>query len=188
MKKLLLILLCLPLLFSTCKKEDEEPTTNNNGNNGDTFLSINDGSVWTLNTNKTYRESSSISNYGAIYCPEIGFYNSDYFFIHKENGHSCLSFNCCVWYSEGLVNGEDGFDVSITKNTDVELWIEKKFVLGKNEFLTMQHKFTLISDNQLKIITNMIDSPPGWNVNDYFSDISSPPQYIKSTETNLSCN
>ena len=29
MKKLLLILLCLPLLFSTCKKEDEEPTNNN---------------------------------------------------------------------------------------------------------------------------------------------------------------
>ena len=29
MKKLLLILLCLPLLFSTCKKEEEEPTNNN---------------------------------------------------------------------------------------------------------------------------------------------------------------
>ena len=35
MKKLLLILLCLPLLFSTCKKEEEvTPTnTNNTGNN-----------------------------------------------------------------------------------------------------------------------------------------------------------
>ena len=30
MKKLLLILLCLPLLFSSCKKEDEEPTNNTN--------------------------------------------------------------------------------------------------------------------------------------------------------------
>ena len=27
MKKLLFILLCLPLLFTTCKKEDEEPTS-----------------------------------------------------------------------------------------------------------------------------------------------------------------
>jgi len=27
MRKLLLILLCLPLLFTTCKKEDDEPTT-----------------------------------------------------------------------------------------------------------------------------------------------------------------
>ena len=35
MKKLLLILPCLPLLFTTCKKEEEvTPTnTNNNGNN-----------------------------------------------------------------------------------------------------------------------------------------------------------
>jgi len=30
MKKLLLILLCLPILFTTCKKEDEEPTNNTN--------------------------------------------------------------------------------------------------------------------------------------------------------------
>ena len=32
MKKLILILLCLPLLFSTCKKEDEEPIINNTSN------------------------------------------------------------------------------------------------------------------------------------------------------------
>ena len=32
MRKLLLILLCLPLLFSSCKKEDEEPTNNTNTN------------------------------------------------------------------------------------------------------------------------------------------------------------
>ena len=33
MKKLLLILLCLPLLFTTCKKEDNQPisSTNNSG-------------------------------------------------------------------------------------------------------------------------------------------------------------
>ena len=32
MKKLLLILLCLPLLFTTCKKDDYVPTTNGNNN------------------------------------------------------------------------------------------------------------------------------------------------------------
>ena len=32
MKKLLLILLCLPLLFTTCKKEDDEPEASGNTN------------------------------------------------------------------------------------------------------------------------------------------------------------
>ena len=54
MKKLLLILLCLPLLFTTCKKEDEEPTTptmqsvivgkkweGNTPNNGNTIFELN---------------------------------------------------------------------------------------------------------------------------------------------------
>ncbi len=36
MKKLIAILLCLPLLFTTCKKEEEEPT--NTGNNGLTYV------------------------------------------------------------------------------------------------------------------------------------------------------
>jgi len=34
MKKLLLILLCLPLLFSTCKKEEVEPTNSGNNSTG----------------------------------------------------------------------------------------------------------------------------------------------------------
>jgi len=40
MKKLLLILLCLPLLFTTCKKEEDNNTpTNNTGNhNGQTYV------------------------------------------------------------------------------------------------------------------------------------------------------
>ena len=42
MKKLLLILLCLPLLFSTCKKEDAEPTNTGNNNNNNSALSIGD--------------------------------------------------------------------------------------------------------------------------------------------------
>jgi len=43
MKKLLLILLCLPMLFSSCKKEDESPANTNNNNSGNnTNLSIGD--------------------------------------------------------------------------------------------------------------------------------------------------
>ena len=40
MKKLLIVLLCLPMLFTTCKKEDEEPT--NSGNNNNSALAIGD--------------------------------------------------------------------------------------------------------------------------------------------------
>ena len=43
MKKLLLILLCLPLLFTTCKKDDGAPTTSkNNDSVNDTNLAIGD--------------------------------------------------------------------------------------------------------------------------------------------------
>ena len=46
MKKLLLILLCLPLLFSTCKKEEEEEPTNNNTN----ITVQNIVGVWNINS------------------------------------------------------------------------------------------------------------------------------------------
>tara|TARA_B110000444_G_scaffold192333_1_gene182238 strand:- start:38 stop:478 length:441 start_codon:yes stop_codon:yes gene_type:complete len=67
MKKLLLILLCLPLLFSTCKKDDEvTPTnTNNTGNNNtgnNTELII---GAWTINTVVLESDTSS-----SIYSPD----------------------------------------------------------------------------------------------------------------------
>tara|TARA_B110001469_G_scaffold99518_1_gene96514 strand:+ start:499 stop:936 length:438 start_codon:yes stop_codon:yes gene_type:complete len=46
LKKLLLILLCLPLLFSTCKKEEEEEPTNNNTN----ITVQNIVGVWNINS------------------------------------------------------------------------------------------------------------------------------------------
>jgi len=196
MKKLLLILLCLPLLFSTCKKEDEEPTNTGNNNTGN-FLENQDGTIWILNNNNAYREFNEPEEFGAIYCPEIGFYNSDYFMMYKDDRDSLNwgggSMNCCEWYFEGLVFESPTLNLSITKHTDVELWIEIG-VWGDSEefpadppFATIEHQFTLISDNQLKIITKISDNSE-YASNDYFSDNSSSPQYIKSTETNLSCN
>ena len=46
MKKILWMLLCVPLMFTTCKKEDDTPD-NNNG----TFLENQDGTVWVCQTN-----------------------------------------------------------------------------------------------------------------------------------------
>jgi len=74
MKKLLLILLCLPLLFSSCEEEDNSPT--NTGNNLSTasgnFLEKHNGSVWNY--------SSGINPF---MFNTIGFHNSTYFFINK---------------------------------------------------------------------------------------------------------
>ena len=33
MKKILLIVLCIPLIFSSCEKEDDTPNSNSNSNN-----------------------------------------------------------------------------------------------------------------------------------------------------------
>ena len=67
MKKLLLILLCLPLLFSSCEEEDNSPTITGN------FLEKHNGSVWNY--------SSGINPF--IF-NKIGFFhNSTYFFINK---------------------------------------------------------------------------------------------------------
>ena len=38
MKKLLLILLCLPFIFTSCKKEEEELSNNNNNSNTQTYI------------------------------------------------------------------------------------------------------------------------------------------------------
>ena len=56
MKKILLILLCLPLLFTTCKKEDDEPTnkveiagcTDSTACNYDSLATVDDGSCLTI--------------------------------------------------------------------------------------------------------------------------------------------
>ena len=71
MKKLLLILFCLPLLFTTCKKEDEEPT--NSGNN--TYVP-DDGFEQRLidmgydDVLDDYVKTSNISSVTSLYFPE----------------------------------------------------------------------------------------------------------------------
>ena len=70
MKKLLLILLCLPLLFSTCKKEDEEPT--NTGNTTATIIG-----EWNL---KTIGGECTIND-GTLEVPEIEFFPYQSFLV-----------------------------------------------------------------------------------------------------------
>ncbi len=168
MKKLLLILLCLPMLFSSCEEEDNTiPNTNNNGNNSDTFLSINDGTVWVYQG-----ESSSMSTFlGGDSL--IGFYNADNFVcdIYKEKWNEE-----CIWLSEGSIGGSS-IQVEIITNTPNELEV----IFGGY----MKRKITMLGSNQLIEEGFMIDSLGQEQV---FS-LDYPVTYIKSTTLqNLSCN
>ena len=101
MKKLLLILLCLPLLFTTCKKEDEEPTNNN-------LPSI--IGAWTLNTVILESDTSS-----SIFSPEdISIPTSLEFIaggILYENSSGDLDTNEWVIIADSLYTGDGGEDI-----------------------------------------------------------------------------
>tara|TARA_B110000093_G_C12665909_1_gene284153 strand:+ start:19 stop:456 length:438 start_codon:yes stop_codon:yes gene_type:complete len=74
LKKLLLILLCLPLLFSTCKKEEEEEPTNNNTN----ITVQNIVGVWNINS----------LVYGDIDYTTVPGFESAAFIINSDNTFS----------------------------------------------------------------------------------------------------
>ena len=101
MKKLLLILLCLPLLFTTCKKEDEEPTNNS---------SPSIIGAWTLNTVILESDTSS-----SIFSPEdISIPTSLEFIaggILYENSSGDLDTNEWVIIADSLYIGDGGEDI-----------------------------------------------------------------------------
>ena len=105
MKKLLLILLCVPLLFSNCNKDDDNPVNNNGTGN---FLENQDGAVW----NVVDLTQSDIEKFG--------FYNANSFLI-LDDGDGCF-----VWSSNSI--GPAGtswgnYTIDVTENTDVKLKI-----------------------------------------------------------------
>ena len=106
MKKLLLILLCVPLLFSNCNKDDDNPVNNNGTGN---FLENQDGAVW----NVVDLTQSDIEKFG--------FYNANSFLILKD-----VDDDCFVWSSNSI--GPAGtswgnYTIDVTENTDVKLKI-----------------------------------------------------------------
>jgi hypothetical protein len=124
MKKLLLILLCLPLLFTTCKKEDEEPA--NNANNGETFLSINDGSVWVCQ--ETDPNAMAIMVGGDSL---IGFYNAENFIYNIWEEKWDSSIICDVITMSGqppTAEAGGGLKVETITNTPNELTFSLTFM------------------------------------------------------------
>jgi Leucine-rich repeat (LRR) protein len=120
MKKLLFILLCLPLLFTTCKKEEEAP--NNNGNNQDDIV----GKKW----------SGYVPNFG----DRIFELNNDgYLYFYTVN---CIAYFQNDTLGEWLIIG-DTIKYTYTNNN-----IEYKQIFGVMDgYSNTEIKFVLTSDS-----------------------------------------
>ena len=120
MKKILLILLCLPLLFTTCKKEEEAP--NNNGNNQDDIV----GKKW----------SGYVPNFG----DRIFELNNDgYLYFYTVN---CIAYFQNDTLGEWLIIG-DTIKYTYTNNN-----IEYKQIFGVMDgYSNTEIKFVLTSNS-----------------------------------------
>jgi len=97
MKKLLLILLCLPLLFSSCKEDCNCPTNTNNNNSSDPSSLI--VGLWDV---IKYEYSDSLDMVaGAI--TYTAFPGDSNFWYHPSVGEITVDF-----ITEGATNGADG--------------------------------------------------------------------------------
>ena len=158
MKKILWMLLCVPLMFTTCKKEDDTPD-NNNG----TFLENQDGTVWI-----PLFVPDSIDNW----VEKIGFYDANSFMVLITN------FNNCMFYNEGVLQYDSLLNLNITENTDVKL----KFDIIQANNQLKRYSWTIMkSSNEsnsmnLEAIDHVLETTA---TIDYVKS---------TTETNLSCN
>ena len=102
MKKILLILLCLPLLFSSCSKEDCNCPTNNNNNSSEPSSLI--VGLWDV---IKYEEADSLDMVaGAI--TYTAFPGDSNFWDHPSVGEITVDF-----ITEGATNGADGIAYSV---------------------------------------------------------------------------
>ena len=157
MKKLLLVLLALPMLFTTCKKENEINNTENNlstalGN----FLEKYNGSVWEY--------SSGVDN---LWLSQIGFYNADYFFIQKDSTD-------CRKFTFGLNINTSGEESNIITTQHNHLW--PFTIIETLNGQSIQTQFEVILSNDTSYNDSMKITRE--NMIGY---------YIESTDTNLSC-
>jgi len=177
-KKLLLILFCLPLLFTTCKKEDDNTPTNNTGNNVNTFLSNNDGTVWVCQ-DQTHSMSTFLGGDSLI-----GFYNANNFVYHiyKEKwGEECN------WLSEQYIEDNGMYsNIEIITNTPNELEVIIEFgYIGSPPTPYMRRRITTMGQNQLLNEGFMTDSLG--QEHEFSSNYGKT--YIRSTTLqNLSCD
>jgi len=106
MKKLLLILLCLPLLFTTCKKEDEVPTI-------PTLLGCTDSTACNYDYSANTDNGSCLTDYG---CTDEGAFNYDSE-ATCDDGSCIHSLAIGDYYQGGIIFYLDGNGGGLIVNT-----------------------------------------------------------------------
>ena len=201
MKKLLLILLCLTLIYS-CEEEATTPNTNNNGNNSDTFLSINDGTVWF--SEEASREScdfNNIGNYVGFFLFEvdfasiadslIGFYNANNFLYGRWQVNDTIE---CDIQSE-FINNENSeqWKKVIIKNTPNELEFKQTLIssfwgssTGQSISIEYSYLYKFTKQGQNQLLYEMFMLP---NIENPSTLLLETRLYIKLSQMqNLTCN
>jgi len=158
MKKLILILLCLPLLFSTCKKEDEVTPTNsgnnNTGNNTSSIIGKWNATYYTYD----YYETSNLDteHWVGTEVVEGGFY--PFWHIEFLTSDELL----ITTFGESLSNGQDSLYtriISYYTNGDDFYVFEDEWPFG-HQGTGVSNKILLLDNTNLNFSV-----PCGWSEN-----------------------
>ena len=134
MKKLLLILLCVPLLFTTCKKDCDCPANTNNNSSEPSSLIV---GLWDI---VKYEYSDSLDMVAGT-ITYTAFPGDSNFWYHPTVGEITLDFR-----TEGATDGADGISLTVYYDSNgniVETDGENYLVSGNA--LKIDHNDWLIS-------------------------------------------
>ena len=211
MKKLLLLLLCVPLitLFNSCSSGGTISSPAN-------FLESKDGSVWILQENNyTPNENNTMDSYspfGSEVLSKIGFYNSDYFlclksvdtngncrFLGRQRIDTLNGYSDPTWVEQSVIL--DSPSELIYQNnwfytvTDSSVADQLSIPINSTyEYISSTFTFTQNSPNSnqmnLEIQNNFHGSYDdlGWIIPETITKTFNLLYIKSSTETNLSCN
>jgi len=163
MKKLLLILLCLPLLFTTCKKEEEVSPTNanNTGNNTSSIIGKWNANYYTYD----FYETPNLDTEHWVGTDDIDYWNDGYFWhIEFLTGDELQITTFC--------ESSGGGDSLYTRNISYYTNGDDFYVLADEDPFNW-HGQTTTAPNKILLLdnTNLNFSVPwGWSENGGFGE------------------
>jgi len=170
MKKLLYLLICLPLIFSSCKKEDDSPNSGSNGSTNNTSASI--LGTWEIDT----REYSGYYGYiDPILGTEIVTDSSTTItYTHNDTNRVYLVFrydNTHTWY--------DYYLDTLRSETDYTYLKDGNVVSIYDSLLLVSLQLTTLTNNNLSFYWDDIWTDV-WNDTTFFENSRNIIQCVKS--------